>query len=212
MIITAAIVLISILSITTSHLRANIDSKRKLFLLLKPITIISIIILAFVIDSNPGSGLSFYIKSALIISLIGDVLLMMDESKFKYGLVAFLTAHIAYSFAFIQNIFSFNYYLFIAALLYMSIMLVVLGDSVGKYRLMVLVYVGVLTVMLWVGINRYLFLRDQASLLISIGAMLFVLSDSFLAYKKFKNNNPKYEYIILNAYFIAQLLFALSLK
>lgn len=212
MIIAVVIVIILILSMTTSYLRVNIDSKRNFFLLLKPITIISIIILAFFIDSNPGSEFSFYIKSALIISLIGDVFLMMNESKFKYGLIAFLAAHIAYSFAFIQNVFSFNYYIFIAALLYTSIILIILGDSVGKYRFMVLVYVGVLTVMLWVGINRYLFLRDQASLLVSIGALLFVLSDSFLAYKKFKNNNPKYEYIILNTYFIAQLSFALSLK
>ncbi len=212
MIIAVVIVIILILSMTTSYLRVNIDSKRNFFLLLKPITIISIIILAFFIDSNPGSEFSFYIKSALIISLIGDVFLMMNESKFKYGLIAFLAAHIAYSFAFIQNVFSFNYYIFIAALLYTSIMLIILGDSVSKYRFMVLVYVGVLTVMLWVGINRYLFLRDQASLLVSIGALLFVLSDSFLAYKKFKNNNPKYEYIILNTYFIAQLSFALSLK
>ncbi|MBZ0177655.1 MAG: lysoplasmalogenase [Melioribacteraceae bacterium] len=212
MIITSAIALILILSIFSSHLRVNIDSKRKLFLVLKPITIISIIVLAFAIDSNPESRFSFYIKSALIISFVGDVFLMLKESKFKYGLIAFLVAHIAYSFAFIQGVFAFNFYLLISAILFSSIMLVILGNSIGKYRLVVLLYVGVLTVMFWVGINRYLFMRDQASMLISIGAILFVISDSFLAYKKFRNNNPKYEYIILNSYFIAQLLFALSLK
>src|SRR5690554_2893796 len=105
MIITSAIALILILSIFSSHLRVNIDSKRKLFLVLKPITIISIIVLAFAIDSNPESRFSFYIKSALIISFVGDVFLMLKESKFKYGLIAFLVAHIAYSFAFIQGVF-----------------------------------------------------------------------------------------------------------
>lgn len=210
--IPAAVIIILALSLLTSYFKVNLTSNLKLFYIFKPLTIFLIILIAFILDTDPNSKYSISIKAALLLSFIGDIFLMMDESKFKFGLLFFLIAHIAYSFAFIQNVFSFNYHILIGAVIYSSVMLFILGESISKYRLMVLLYVGVLTLMLWLGVNRYMIFADQKSLLVSIGAVLFVLSDSTLAYKKFKKGKSKLEYVILNSYFIAQLLFAISLK
>lgn len=206
------IIVIFILSIFSSYLRVNIDKRRTAFLVFKPLTILFIIAFALSIIHDWQSKYVLGVLIALFLSLMGDVFLMLSETKFKHGLFAFFLAHIFYSFAFIQNVYSFNYFVLIGAVLFSSFVLMLLGKSVGKYRVYVMIYVAAITVMLWLAINRYLVFPDNTTLFVMLGAVLFVISDTVLAYKKFKNGNPKLEYIILNSYFAAQLLFTLSLK
>jgi len=145
----------------------------------------------------------------LIISL--DILLMEPFDKFVQGLFAFLTAHIIYIFAFIQNVDAFNFPVLIPVFTFAVIIYYVLYKKLDRMRIPVLVYMIIISIMGWVAVNRYLNFVDAKSLYVFVGGLLFLFSDSIHAINRFKKQFGAAEVIILGSYFSAQLLFALSI-
>ena len=70
------------------------DRRRAIFVL-KPAVMVAL--LGWLVDQRPGwsAGWIWFFLAALF-SLIGDSLLLLSSSAFKYGLAAFLLAHLAY--------------------------------------------------------------------------------------------------------------------
>lgn len=169
----------------------------------------------------------FAIVAALLLGLMGDVFLGTKELIKKEfedplmlgGLIFFLLGHIAYILVFSLTAARFNYWM-LALLAVFPIVIYSLikfkAIEPGKASIPMIVYSLVIGAMAVAAIN---YLAESLSLkgwLIFIGAVLFCLSDTLLAFynfKSFKNPNNKQilSYIYLPAYYTAQSLFALVL-
>jgi uncharacterized membrane protein YhhN len=91
----SSIILIS--SIT--YLFAIKHNNQTLIYILKPGTMLMIILLALM--STP-STYAWWIIIGLLLSLLGDVFLMVPKDRFLHGLVSFLAAHVCYIIAFLH--------------------------------------------------------------------------------------------------------------
>lgn len=172
----------------------------------KPLTMAAIILTAALNVSAPPLFYQTMIITGLIISTVGDVFLV-DSKRFVQGLSSFLLAHICFAAAFSSppNFPALPFYLLYAALAFF-----ILRKNLGKLKIPVFVYTLAVTTMSWLALSRYLELNDDKTLLAFVGTIFFVVSDSLLAFNKFKSSFSFAEIFILSTYFIAQWLIALS--
>jgi uncharacterized membrane protein YhhN len=151
---------------------------------------------------------------ALIFSWIGDVILMFadkGELYFIFGLVSFLIAHILFIVLFIkqksEGKYSKNWQFwlgFVAVLIYLGSMLSLLFPKLGDLKLPVSVYAFTISLMLIMAIKGYFSWQKPMNILILIGALFFVTSDSFLAINKFYNPILSANFITMFTYIVAQ--------
>jgi uncharacterized membrane protein YhhN len=178
----------------------------------KPLTMLCIITIAVL---QPAGGSDFY-KTVILIglgfSLIGDIFLIFDKQLFLPGLIVFLLAHFCYIAAFYQlpNT-SYAIYAAIPFVLYFAIFMRILWFSVGALKVPVIIYALTICMMGRFAANRFLNLETLTSALAFAGALVFIVSDSFLAYDRFKKSIPYKDIYILSTYFLAQWLIALSI-
>jgi uncharacterized membrane protein YhhN len=72
-------------------------ARRRLEYVCKPATMLALVIAAVLIDPAAGAGArQRWFVAALVLSLVGDVLLMLPREQFVGGLSAFLVAHLCY--------------------------------------------------------------------------------------------------------------------
>ena len=148
---------------------------------------------------------------ALFFSWIGDVLLLFSDKHplfFISGLVAFLIAHLVYIFLF-QNQNKINrtkIYLRFSpiVIIYLLGILSVLWSSLNEMKIPVTIYAFVISTMLLMSIKSYFEWKKPAHLLVLIGAVLFVISDSILAVNKFYAPVPMSSFLIMSTYLAAQ--------
>lgn len=148
---------------------------------------------------------------ALFFSWIGDVLLLFSDKHplfFISGLVAFLIAHLVYIFLF-QNQNKINrtkIYLRFSpiVIIYLLGILSVLWSSLNEMKIPVTIYAFVISTMLLMSIKSYFEWKKPANLLVLIGAVLFVISDSILAVNKFYTPVPMSSFLIMSTYLAAQ--------
>ena len=201
-------ILIIFLLIVTS-IFAKQFGKAKLFMIVKPLTMLFIIALPLLEVREEYSTYAYLIVTGLIFSLLGDLYLLYPDKYFNNGLYSFLVAHVLYAFAFNQNV---NEYCFgVAAVVIVFVLIVAkfLAPKLGAMKYPVILYILVISAMLYSGINY-----DRQLLTItyvSIGAILFAISDTVLAFNKFYKKFSFAEPIILSTYFVAQLMFALTI-
>jgi uncharacterized membrane protein YhhN len=155
-----------------------------------------IILLFWVWQHSQFRGELSWFALALVFSLVGDILLMLPRDLFSAGLVAFSLAHLAYIRALILdpplNLAS----LFILVMVSITGFQVYRGLAAGlahrgkqNMKTPVLIYivlvVGMLTSAL-LTLNRFWW-QVVPSLLVSAGALLFAISDTWLAWDRFVN-------------------------
>ncbi|KMJ57693.1 hypothetical protein AB685_16540 [Bacillus sp. LL01] len=188
-----------------------IEKQHKLWIyLLKPGTMVIIILIAVMGLVNSPSFFSWWILAGLLFSIIGDIFLMLPKDRFVYGLISFLAGHICYVVAFLYfpvggvNIWITGSLLFVA-ILYLSILLKGVLNSGGIVLfLSVTAYVVIITSMVWAA-----FYSQQP--LILAGAILFFFSDGILAWDRFVGKLTYRNYLVMIPYYSAQYLFAISL-
>jgi len=90
-------------------------------------------------------------------------------------------------------------------------MFFLLAPGLGKMKLPVLVYIAAITIMAGFAAGRFVDLGGTQPLLAFAGAVLFLISDSVLAYDRFAKKIRPAQILILGTYFPAQLLIALSI-
>ncbi len=203
--------LIALIFFTGSlQVRAKYLNAKKQEYIFKPLTI-SLIILVSYLGTN--STYRNTIILAMLFSLIGDIFLTLDKSKFIYGLISFLIAHLIYIFAFKHQVsFGMPYYMFLPFTLYGILMYKFLEKNLGKLKIAVIVYILTILIMGLTAINRYYIDANNFNLSLLIGALLFIISDSVIAINKFKGKFNSAEFIILSTYYLAQLLIAFSVS
>jgi uncharacterized membrane protein YhhN len=187
---------------------------------LKPLTLVVLIgaAVAF-LEGNPAATCAFTL-AALVLSLAGDVLLMVPRDLFVVGLGAFLLAHVAYVGAFNRTAPS------LAAVLGAAAVVLVVGLPVfiriargiaasGRRRLLVpvaayFVAIGAMVVSAIVTGSRPDWDSTHAALAIA-GALLFMASDALIGWGRFVRPVPRGDVAVIVTYHLAQAALLLAL-
>jgi len=162
--------------------------------------------------SSATSGLKAWIFLALFFSWVGDMLLLFDErgpNFFLFGLSAFLVAQVFYIIFFhnirMREYIRGNALLLLLVIVYYSILINVLSPYLGNMKLPVRIYGVVLSFMVMLAMHTMLGKNKKAALWMTMGAILFVVSDSLLAFNKFFSPFNNAGVIIMLTYGLAQL-------
>jgi len=158
------------------------------------------------------------IITALVFSWIGDIFLQMtqfQDSFFLVGLGSFLVTQLIYMIAFFntpgKNILFFKKsYLLLPVVIFGWGILWLLSDGLGDMKLPVTVYTVVILSMLLAAINREQKVDRQSYLLVLVGAILFVLSDSMIAINMFTQPFELARIAIMGSYITAQYLIVIG--
>ncbi|MEG0857283.1 MAG: lysoplasmalogenase [Terrisporobacter sp.] len=195
----------------------------KISVITKSCATLSISILANIcFINNPSNPSNYFILVllAIIFGLVGDFFLALDnlcnetKTMFIMGLIAFLIGHVFYilAFNFINPISIFD---FIFSILFLGIAYLAYKKTkleLGNLKMGVFLYAMVISFML--GKATSILLLSQRNLLeivIFVGALLFVLSDTALSFSIFgKENKKKLSVLCHILYFPAQIILALS--
>jgi len=186
----------------------------------KPGVIVLLITWLVINDGYQGPTIFFVI--GLLFSLAGDIFLMLPDEKFLAGLISFLVAHLAYIRGFtISGI----------GISTTGFMIIVLVGLVGfgvlrqilkglkthhqeKLRLPVIIYSIVICIMLVSALFTMIVPGSgwnfYPALLVSIGAILFFLSDMTLAWNKFAHQVTHGGLLIIITYHLAQITITLG--
>jgi uncharacterized membrane protein YhhN len=179
--------------------------------LFKPLTTILILLIAV---TSSGKRAPFYrsaIAVGLLCSLAGDVFLMLPSDHFLQGLVSFLLAHLCYIAAFTSKTGPRSSALLaLPFALYAAAMFWILLPHVGALRWPVVIYGIVLCAMAWRACEMWRQEGGRRALFAFVGAALFVVSDSALAYNRFVGEFGSSRAMVLATYFAAQWLIARS--
>jgi len=157
---------------------------------------------------NAGQ-IDFLVIAALVFSCAGDVLLINKDKQvfFRLGLAAFLLSHVFYIIAFLTKAGSLNItVLIISAVTAVPVVLVLLKllNASPQMRIPVIVYAIVIVVMSLCALQLMLAYPVFAGILIFAASLVYIFSDTFMAYLLF-NGKPKYfNFITMLPYIIAQ--------
>lgn len=179
---------------------------RSVELFFKPVFLIVLLRYAY-LDKKIIKGKNLFLY-ALFFSWLGDVTLMFQNAltwMFIIGLLAFLIAHLFYikTFFRLENLqgMASKFTLGIFALYAFGLMSF-LWNGLGGLKLPVSIYSLVLTIMAWAAVSAGL---KQKNHFLIWGGLLFVVSDSLLAYNKFIDPITHGSVLILSTYLFAQL-------
>ena len=213
----AHLIPIPFLAVTVTLLvRAEFKHNQRQSYILKPLSTLLVIAVALLSFLTPNVQASFtlWVTAGLVLSLGGDVALMFKSSRaFLIGLVLFLLAHIVYAIGFtLPNGFHPADLITGAVLLVVAVgVYLYLLPGLGKMKGPVLFYILVICFMVNRAISAFFgtaFTTTQAWLL-TIGAILFWLSDLVLAINRFRHPFEANR-LGLFLYYGGQLLIALS--
>jgi uncharacterized membrane protein YhhN len=189
----------------------------------KPLTMLVLIAVGLAIADAHRHASAYLVVAmvvALVLSLIGDVFLMLPEDSpsadrnFVAGLGAFLLAHVAYIAAFVRLHAHAGYAIsfVLTGLVLAGAMFATVGLPVRRaaaeedpaLAVPVLAYVGVISLMVvaawWTGDLR-----------IIPGALLFAVSDAMIGWTRFVRKDWELDVPIIVTYHLAQILLVLGL-
>jgi uncharacterized membrane protein YhhN len=195
----------------------NIQGLKNFHYATKPLLLLSLI-LFFLNQSNfLDKKTKFLTLSALLFSLLGDILLMFTSNTpnfFIGGLVAFLMAHIMYILVFLKKKNSNKKALFftIVLLIYGLGIFYLLKDGLGDLLVPVIVYMLVILTMVITAFLRHDSVSKLSYNLVFLGAVFFITSDSLLALNKFYEPFQYASILIMLTYAMAQFFIVLGLK
>lgn len=206
--LTSVLVLLVILS-ASAHIWAEYRGPRRHVYILKPLTMVFICLIA-ILGQATLPLYKYMIIGGLVFSMAGDVFLMLPSDRFRAGLAAFLIAHLFYIVAFVSEIRTLAWWPLIPLIPYGIVTCAVLAPYLGKQRSPVLVYVTVIMTMAWLACERWGQTSQSGALLASIGAVLFLVSDTILAINRFRGSCKLAHALDLATYYAAQWLIASS--
>lgn len=156
---------------------------------------------------------------ALLLSGIGDAFLTRQgKGFFVAGLLSFLCAHLLYIYLFVQRHRSnprtspapwVDQKSWPAILIPLGVVYI-LYPGLGAMLIPVLIYMAVISLMWLLALSNFIRNRSsnsdwKPSVLLTLGATLFVASDSALAFEKFMAPFPGARFTVLGTYLLAQL-------
>ena len=178
------------------------ERRHSTFYILKPLTTLLIIGIA---TAAPAGDAKLMLLAALGLSMLGDICLMFDGEKwFMGGLGSFLLAHLLFIPVLLHGVSHPSLPLWSAALaLYGIVLFAWLLPKAGALKLPVIVYGLALMGLAFAAIARWYAHPDASTQMSLAGALLFVLSDSSLAIRKFVGPYAGAQAVILSTYWAA---------
>jgi uncharacterized membrane protein YhhN len=190
---------------------ADQTGRWKLHYALKPGTMALVILIATLRTPAFPPRYQLFIIAGLVISVGGDVCMMLRQKKFTEGLTCFLVAHGLYIAALLSTMRPvLDPWIALPLLFYAILMMRILFPHLGRLKAPVGVYIIAITSMAGLALGRYVVLGGTPSLYGCLAAGLFVVSDSVLALDLFVRKIKGAQWVILTTYFAAQWLFAMS--
>jgi len=147
---------------------------------------------------------------ALAFSFLGDVFLLDKNSMFIFGIAAFLLTQLLYIYIIVKQMekpsFFHKYlYAFLFAN-YIVYLMILLKPNLGDLFYPVVVYGVTIGVFGLVATLNYVTKRTKIDLVLMLGAILFIASDSMIALNKFHEPRAFYPIAIMSTYILAQYL------
>lgn len=181
----------------------------------KPLTMLFVVVIgalgAASVETDRERTFAVAILVGLLFSLAGDVLLMLRHERFVEGLASFLVAHVCYGGAFLA-VMERPWVWWVAAAAFAAIgvvMVAVLLPGLGRLRAPVAAYTLVIMTMGTLAASVWRLAPEAASSrALLAGALLFIASDTLLAFDRFRSRLPLRALLVLGTYFPAQWLFA----
>ncbi|MFI4980797.1 MAG: lysoplasmalogenase [Nevskiales bacterium] len=188
------------------------ERRHPAFYLLKPLTTALILGAALSLAPASGSDYRLLVAAALVLSLLGDVCLMFEgDGWFAAGLGSFLLAHVGFILAFLKGVpLTWPPAWTLLPLVYGLGLCAWLLPRAGSLRIPVALYCLVLLGMTLTAALRLQTLGGRPALLAVAGALLFVVSDSSLALRKFAGAYRGAQALILSTYWLSIGLIAAS--
>jgi len=172
-------------------------------------------IVAAAVQPHPVARYYYLLLAGLILCLGGDVFLALPGQKmFRVGLVSFLLGHVLYIFAFfhLADVNALTWATAGGALITGIFIYLRLRPGLGPLRVPVIFYIIVISVMLCsaasVAGDSVLIPRGKAT--VGAGALLFYISDLFVARQRFVKADFVNRLIGLPLYYTGQFLLAFS--
>jgi len=194
------------------NLIAVYSNSESLQFITKPLLMPLLAIYLLLRTNTANSNLKGWIFLALFFSWAGDIFLLLEErgsNFFLFGLSAFLVAQVFYI-VFFHNIRMREYIrgnalLLLLVIVYYSVLINVLSPYLGNMKLPVRIYGVVLSFMVMLAMHTMLGKNKKAALWMTMGAILFVVSDSLLAFNKFFSPFNNAGVVTMLTYGLAQL-------
>ena len=200
-----------LLFVVATELMALIFKIDIIHLSIKPFIIPSLI-LVFLKKSFLTTKQGKWLLFALLFSFFGDVFLLFEgEVWFLLGLSAFLIAHLFYTFLFFKISRPIKLKILHAVIisfysLFLSFLLYIIWDSLGKLLIPVIIYGFTITIMaVLAGFSTI----NTGKIGFLFGSLFFVFSDSIIAVSKFlfiENIGYNFPFFIMLTYIVAQFL------
>jgi uncharacterized membrane protein YhhN len=179
----------------------------RLMYVCKPATLISLIAVALVVDPVYSDMRTWFVI-ALVLSLLGDIFLMLPQDRFVFGLASFLLGHVAYIVG--LNLHTEGLWLFaipvviIAALLAARLVRGIRSSGQDALLGPVIAYVVVIAVMGGSAVA-------SGNAMAAVGALLFMASDSLIGETRFVQPRAWGGVAIMITYHLGQAGLVLSL-
>jgi len=155
--------------------------------------------------------LNKYFVLGLFFSFLGDLLLLgTGEVYFIFGLLFFLIAHVFYIIMVLRLIPARKPKNFIMAsvpfLLLFLILMNILFAGLGSMKIPVIIYAMTISFFGIVSLLLYLETKTKISLILLVGVLIFISSDTILALNLFYKTQSFYPLLIMMSYVLAQYL------
>jgi uncharacterized membrane protein YhhN len=162
------------------------------------------------------NGVSLWFGLGILLSLTGDVLLMVSLDRFFLAaLVVFLLAHVVYLIGFNIPVPEFSAWGFVLAVMVglggarviRRILVALAANGQNRMRTPIIIYGTVISLMLLSAIMKLTDLtwNSNAGVLVSVGAFLFYVSDIILAWNKFVSPIQHGRVYNIGAYHLGQI-------
>lgn len=186
-------------------------STRRTALKTASIAILTLLPLTYLNTVGAYRGALLVLAAALALSAFGDFLLALkDQTRFfVLGLTSFLAAHVAYLMAFLPRVSApgiAQIAVIAVALVSAATFLVFIAPRLGKLRIPVFAYFAVIMAMVAAALSIV-----EAPWLLGAGAIIFALSDSLIAQRKFVSPFPYINEAVWITYIAAQFMIAAGL-
>jgi uncharacterized membrane protein YhhN len=176
----------------------------------KPLTMVLLVGAALALDPSDPTARAWFV-AALLLSLAGDVFLMLPKDLFVFGLGAFLLGHLAYIVG--MHVEGVEGPRFLIGIVIVMAVLAVIGTAVLRgvrsgpepgLAGPVVAYMFVISAMVASAIG----VGNVAAI---VGASLFYVSDALIAWNRFVRETPHARLSVMVTYHLAQIGLVLSL-
>ncbi len=184
-------------SLSVAHLLSVLFEWQPGIFFTKPLLLTTLALWFFLQTKSSSLIFARFILVGLLCSIAGDTFLMFNkEHFFLFGLGSFLLVHLSYITAFsiyplFRNGFLHKYPMSSFPLLLFLLLMswYLWRDLPNVFKVPVLAYSSILTLMALSSLNMARRVTKRVAMILFLGAVLFVFSDSMIAIEKFKTTN-----------------------